>query len=62
MQDAPIQVFHMAWYLKSVDQTVMSDILVCIYYFIIGVAPITQLHTCIIKIVTFKGGHLMWKR
>ena len=26
----------------------------------IGVAPITQLRTCVIKIVTFKGGHLMW--
>ena len=26
----------------------------------IGVAPITQLRTCIIKIVAFKGGHLMW--
>ena len=25
----------------------------------IGVAPITQLRTCRIKIVTFKGGHLM---
>ena len=27
---------------------------------IIGVAPITQLRTYVIKIVTFKGGHLMW--
>ena len=27
---------------------------------IIGVAPITQLRTRVIKIVTFKGGHLMW--
>ena len=27
---------------------------------IIGVAPITQLRTCVIKIETFKGGHLMW--
>ena len=26
----------------------------------IGVAPNTQLHTCVTKIVTFKGGHLMW--
>ena len=26
----------------------------------IGVAPITQLCKCIIKIVAFKGGHLMW--
>ena len=26
----------------------------------IGVAPITQLRTCVIKVVTFKGGHLMW--
>ena len=26
----------------------------------IDVAPITQLRTCIIKIVAFKGGHLMW--
>ena len=25
----------------------------------IGVALITQLRTCVIKIVTFKGGHLM---
>ena len=25
----------------------------------IGVAPIMQLRTCVIKIVTFKGGHLM---
>ena len=25
----------------------------------IGIAPITQLRTCIIKIVTFKGGHLI---
>ena len=25
----------------------------------IGVAPITQLRMCVIKIVTFKGGHLM---
>ena len=29
---------------------------------VIDVAPITQLHTCIhvLKIVTFKGGQLMW--
>ena len=27
---------------------------------VIGVAPITQLRTCVIKMVTFKGGHLMW--
>ena len=26
----------------------------------IAVAPITQLRTCVIKIVTFKGGHLKW--
>ena len=26
----------------------------------IGVAHIKQLRTCLIKIVTFKGGHLMW--
>ena len=26
----------------------------------IGLANITQLHMCLIKIVTFKGGHLMW--
>ena len=26
----------------------------------IGVAPITQLRMCVIKIVTLKGGHLMW--
>ena len=29
-------------------------------YAAIGVAPITTLRTCIIKIETFKGGHLMW--
>ena len=29
---------------------------------VIGVAPITQLRMCIIKIVTFKGGHLSGKR
>ena len=26
----------------------------------IGVAPITQLRTCVIKIATFIGDHLMW--
>ena len=26
---------------------------------IIGVAPITQLRICVIKIVTYKGGHQM---
>ena len=26
----------------------------------IVLAPITQLRMCVIKIVTFKGGHLMW--
>ena len=26
----------------------------------IGVAPITQLRTYLMKIVTFNGGHLMW--
>ena len=26
----------------------------------IGVAPIMQLRTCVIQIVTFKGGHLRW--
>ena len=26
----------------------------------IGLGPITQLHMCVIKIVTFKGGHPMW--
>ena len=31
------------------------------FIMIIGVAPITQLPTCVIKIVTFKGGHLMWQ-
>ena len=31
------------------DQTIWAHI--------IGLTPITQLHTCIIKIVTFKGGH-----
>ena len=28
---------------------------------IIGIAPNTQLRTCVIKIVTFNGGHLMCK-
>ena len=28
----------------------------------IGIVPITQLRTCVIKVVAFKGGHLMWKR
>ena len=28
----------------------------------IGVAPITQFCTCLIKIVTFQGGHLLWKK
>ena len=27
---------------------------------IIGVAPITQLRTCVIKIATIKNGHLVW--
>ena len=27
---------------------------------IIGVAPITRLRMCVIKIVLIKGGHLMW--
>ena len=27
---------------------------------IIGVAPITLLRMCVLKIVTLKGGHLMW--
>ena len=27
---------------------------------VIGVAPITQLCTCVIEIETFKGGHLKW--
>ena len=27
---------------------------------VIGIAPITKLRTHVIKIVTFKGGHLMW--
>ena len=26
----------------------------------IGVAPITHIRMCVIKIATFKGGHLMW--
>ena len=26
----------------------------------IGVAPNTQLRKCVIKLVSFKGGHLMW--
>ena len=30
------------------------------FYLNIGVAPITQLRMCVIKIVTFKEGHLMW--
>ena len=47
---------------------VMNDILVRVHHIAdmigncmrIGEAPITQLRTCVIKIVTFKGGHLMW--
>ena len=27
---------------------------------IIDIAPIAQLRTCVIKTVTFKGGHLLW--
>ena len=30
------------------------------YLTVIGVAPILQLRTCVIKIVIFKEGHLMW--
>ena len=30
------------------------------WYPLIGVAHITQLRACVIKIVTFKGSHLMW--
>ena len=26
----------------------------------IGIAPIMQVRKCVIKIVTFKGGHFMW--
>ena len=29
-------------------------------HIVIGLAPIMQLGTCVIKILTFKGGHLMW--
>ena len=29
-------------------------------YLYIGIAPIMQLPMYVIKIVTFKGGHLMW--
>ena len=32
------------------------------YLYTIGVAPITQLPTWVIKIVTFKGCHLMWQK
>ena len=38
------------------DQKITSDLV----FYIIGVAPITQLRKCLIKIVTFKGGHPMW--
>ena len=31
-----------------------------VYAAIIGVAPITKVRTCVIKIATFKRGHLMW--
>ena len=32
MHGTPIQVFHVVWYLaKSIDRTVMSDILVCMF-------------------------------
>ena len=40
--------------LSNIVQTLMK------YCIFIGVAPITQLCTCAIKIVIFKGGHLMW--
>ena len=33
----------------------------CMLITFIGIAPITQLGTCVIKIVTFKGGHLSGK-
>ena len=38
----------------------MKCSLFIIFFSHIGVAPITHLRTCVIKIVTFKGGHLMW--
>ena len=44
-------------------QTYSTNVTVNILKFqtnFVGVAPITQLRTCVIKIVTFKGGHLMW--
>ena len=31
-----------------------------IFSLYVDVAPIRQLHMCVIKIVTFKRGHLMW--
>ena len=38
-----------------------KDADLCLYCLhTIGIAPITQLRTCVIKIVTFKGCHLMW--
>ena len=35
------------------------NIVILVSSLIIGVAPISQLRTCMIKIVTFKGGQLM---
>ena len=53
-------------YYKLISIVYDGDVLKCFtVYFVraspcIGVATITQLRTCVIKIVTFKGGHLMW--
>ena len=42
-------------YEEVVMFTIYLSQMVCI-----GVAQITQSRTCVIKIVTFKGGHFMW--
>ena len=38
----------------------MSKLALSLNYVPISVAPITQLRTCVMKNVTFKGGHQMW--
>ena len=45
-------VFHLKGNNTVVESTLLADVT--------GVSPNAQLRTCIIKIVTFNGGHLMW--
>ena len=47
-----------SWYQIFV-KNYFESIIVVIVLPSIGVAPITHLRMCVIKIVTFKGGHLM---